>query len=103
MDKSKRFFYPFLPWFWLSGMYCERDHDLPQPCSTSGQLAECGQKGHFVWPNAPLPQKKLDTPFLSCTKICKMNICQSVHWLLIQSQQSWQVFNGVNLFPQVLQ
>ena len=28
--------------------------DVDQPCSTSGQLAKCGQKGHFVRPNAPL-------------------------------------------------
>ena len=24
---------------------------LDQPCSTSGQLAECGQTGHLVLPN----------------------------------------------------
>ena len=78
-------------------------HDPYQPRSTSGQFAECGQKGHFVWPNAPFPSKKIETPFLSIIEIYKMNICQSVHWPLIQSHQSRQEFNGENLFRQVLQ
>ena len=38
---------------------------LNQPCSTSGQLAECGQKGHVVRPNEPL-QKKWRHTLLYC-------------------------------------
>ena len=57
-------------------------HTLEQPCSTSGQLAECGQKGHFVLPNAPLPQKKVETThFCLVTQFEKMrHILQSVLW-----------------------
>ena len=58
-------------------------HTFEQPCSTSGQLAECGQKGHFVRPNAPLPQKKVETThFCLVTQFEKMRrILQSVLWL----------------------
>ena len=46
-----------------SNTYSLLGHTLEQPCSTCGQLAKCGQKGHFVRPNAPLPQKKVETHF----------------------------------------
>ena len=36
--------------------------NLEQPCSTSGQ-SQCCQNGHFGRPNAPLPQKKVETHF----------------------------------------
>ena len=45
--------------------------NLAQPCSTSGQLTECVQKGHCVRPNAPLPQKKIDSNFCLAVKLEK--------------------------------
>ena len=42
-------------------------------------MAECGQMGNFVRPNAPLPQKKVETNFCLVTQIEKMrHILQSV-------------------------
>ena len=41
---------------------------VEQPCSTSGQLAECGQNGHVFWPDVPLQQKKIETHFAELSK-----------------------------------
>ena len=54
---------------------------LAQPCFTSGQLTECVQKAHCVPPNAPLPQKKIDSIFCLAVKFENMNIQWGVQWL----------------------
>ena len=84
-------------------------HTLEQPCSTSGQLAECGQKGHFVLPNAPLPQKKSrDDTFLSCHSIWEnethfAKCALSLASLFSHFWNSSCSINLINLYPQVHQ
>ena len=75
---------------------------LDQPCSTSGQLAECSQKGYFVWSNAPLPQKKVETHFCYIITIWKIKrVWQSVLWLQysVTFENSSYSINHINFIP----
>ena len=63
----------------LKLLWTSRKHTLEQPCSASGQLAECGQIGDFVRPNAPSPQKKVETYFGLVVQFEKW---ETIFWIL---------------------